>query len=206
LREVYAELLALPDAVAVHIATRADCLEPDVLALLREVSEQIDLTVELGLQSIHDATARRINRGHTYADFCAGYTALRAAAPRARISVHLINGLPGENANMMHESAAAVAALGVDEVKLHLLHVLAGTPLAALYERGEYVPLSMKEYVTILVSQLELFPPETVIGRVTGDGDPATLLAPLWSLKKFTVINAIDREMREKNTFQGAKY
>lgn len=205
LRRIYREVLALPDAVAFHIATRADCLSDEVLLLLREVSERIDLTVELGLQSIFDETAARINRGHSFSDFLSGYRALRAAVPRARISVHLINGLPGENADMMLRSAEEVASLAPDEMKFHLLHVLEGTPLAALYRRGEYTPMALSDYVSVLVSQLERIPPETVIGRVTGDGDPKTLLAPLWSLKKFTVINAIDSEMVQRDTYQGKK-
>ena len=205
LRRIYGEVLALPDAVALHIATRADCLAPDVLELLCEVSEQTDLTVELGLQSIHDKTALAINRGHTFSDFLDGYHALRRAVPRARIGVHLIDGLPGEDFDMMLETAKTVAALQPNEIKFHLLHVVAGTRLGAMYEAGEYAPLSLAEYVEILVAQLEFLSPEIVVGRVTGDGDPHTLLAPLWSLKKFTVINAIDRELLQKNTYQGKK-
>lgn len=205
LRRIYAEVLALPDAVAFHIATRADCLSSEVLSLLCEVSEKTDLTVELGLQSIHDKTALAINRGHTYSDFLAGYEALRTSVPRARIGIHLIDGLPDEDADMMLDTAKAVAALMPDEIKFHLLHVVAGTRLATLYEAGEYTPLTLEEYVGILVAQLEILPPEIVVGRVTGDGDPRTLLAPLFSLKKFNVINAIDREMEQKNTYQGKK-
>ncbi len=206
LRRVFGEVLAFPDAVAFHIATRADCLGDEVLSLLREVSEAIDLTVELGLQSVHDKTARRINRGHTFSDFLDGYRALREAVPRARIGIHLINGLPGEDAAMMLESAKHVAALCPDEVKLHLLHVLSGTPLTIEYESGAYTPLTLSEYVGVLIGQLEYFSPETVVGRVTGDGSPDALLAPLWSRKKFVVMNAIDREMTEKNTYQGKKW
>lgn len=206
LRRVYEDVLRLPDAVAFHIATRADCLGSEVLSLLREVSERIDLTVELGLQSVHDETARRINRGHAFSDFLGGYYALRETVPRARIGVHLINGLPGEDADMMLESAKQVAKLRPEEVKLHLLHVLSGTRLAALYENGEYDPLTLPEYVGILTRQLEYFPPETVIGRVTGDGSPDALLAPLWSRKKFVVMNTIDREMIERDTYQGKKW
>ena len=206
LRATYEEALALPDAVALHIATRADCLGDEVLSLLSEVAARIDLTVELGLQSANDETAARINRGHGFAEFVTGYHALRAAVPHARISVHLIDGLPGEGMTDMLATAAAVARLSPDEVKIHLMHVIRGTRLAELYERGEYTPLTLEEYVGALTAQLELLPPQTVIGRVTGDGDAKTLLAPLYSIKKFTVINAIDREMVAKNTWQGKKY
>ncbi len=205
LSRVYEEALTLPHAVALHIATRADCLDNGVLSLLRSVSERIDLTVELGLQSIHDKTAEVINRGHTFADFCEGYGRLRHHVPAARVSVHLINGLPGEDRTMMLESTAAVAALGVHEVKLHLLHVLRGTPLADLYERGEYIPMTKEEYVATVVDEIELLPPETVVARVTGDGDKQALLAPLWSTDKRSVMNAIDVEMVRRDTIQGQK-
>ena len=155
-------MLALPGTVAFHIATRADCLGDDVLRVLLDVSAQIDLTVELGLQTVHDTTAALINRGHDFASFLDGYRRLREAVPRARISVHLIDGLPGEDREMMVESARSLAALAPDEVKLHLLHVIDGTRLAEMYRLGEYSPLSLEEYVSILVSQLELLSPRTV--------------------------------------------
>ncbi len=206
LARVYREILSFPDVVAFHIATRADCLGTEVLSLLREVADKTNLTVELGLQSVHDKTAAAINRGHTFADFCRGYSALRAAVPGARISIHLINGLPQETREMMLSSVQEVALLAPDEIKLHLLHVLKGTRLAAQYLTGEYVPLSMEDYVDILTEQLALLPPEIVLGRITGDGAHDALLAPLWSKNKFAVINAIDREMERKNLWQGKKY
>lgn len=206
LRGVYEETLALPGAVAFHIATRADCLGSEVLSLLAEVSERIDLTVELGLQSVHDTTAAAIGRGHGFSAFSEGYFSLREAVPRARISVHLINGLPGEDAGMMIESAYRVSQLEPDEVKLHLLHVLRDTRMAKLWEEGRYTPLTLEEYTDILVKQLELFSPEAVIGRITGDGGREALLAPLWSLKKLAVMNILDRKMVEKNTVQGRKW
>ncbi len=206
LSRVYREVLALPDAVAFHIATRADCLGREVLLLLREVSEQIDLTVELGLQSVYDETAELIRRGHTFAEFCEGFYALREMCPRARISVHMINGLPGEDKDRMLSGMKTLAELKPDEVKIHLLHVLRDTPLATLYERGEYTPLTKESYVDILTEQLALLPAETVIGRVTGDGAPTSLLAPLWSLKKLTVINAVDLAMLQKGLWQGKNY
>lgn len=203
LRAVYEEALALPGAVALHIATRADCLDEGVLSLLREVADKIPLTVELGLQSVSDKTAKRINRGHTYAEFLSGYAALRRAVPSTRVSVHLINGLPGEDRAQMLENVKRVAELRPDEVKLHLLHVLRGTPLAALYERGEYVPMTREDYVDTVVEQLALLPPETVIGRLTGDGAADLLLAPTWSKKKVTVLNDIDKKLFETHSFQG---
>lgn len=206
LRAVYEEVLSLPGVVALHIATRADCLGEAVLSLLAEVAARIPLTVELGLQSVSDETARRINRGHTYADFLTGYEGLRRAVPTARIAIHLINGLPGEDKAQMLENVCQVAALRPDEVKLHLLHVLRGTPLAALYERGDYLPMEREAYVETVAEQLALLPPETVIGRLTGDGASDMLLAPTWSLRKVTVLNDIDKKLFQTGSFQGKLY
>ena len=203
LQRVFAELSALPDAAALHIATRADAIDRERAELLARLAEESDLTVELGLQSIHDETARRINRCHTYAEFLEAVELLRAASGRIRICVHLINGLPGEGREEMLASARAVGALGVDEVKLHLLYVLRKTPLAELYLHGGYTPMTEAEYVETVALQLELLPPETVIGRLTGDAPRAELLAPLWSLRKMPIQNAIDRRLFESGSMQG---
>ena len=206
LRRIYGEVLSLPDAVAFHIATRADCLPSEVLTLLSEVSLSIPLTVELGLQTANDKTAEKIGRGHDFATFLSGFYALRERVPKARIAVHLINGLPNEDREMMLSTAKALSPLCPDEVKIHLLYVLRGTPLAKLYEAGAYTPLSRDEYIETVVRQLELLPPETVVARLTGDGDETDLLAPLWSKKKVTVLNDIDKLMYERNTYQGRLY
>ncbi len=203
LREKYEAALAFPQVVGLSIATRADCLPDDVIAYLAELAERTFLTVELGLQTVHDATAARIHRGHTFAEFHNGYAKLRAASDKIHIGVHLINGLPGENAAMMLETAHAVAALHPDQLKLHLLHVIDGTPLAQMYARGEFSCLSLNEYADIVVRQLEIMPPETVIGRLTGDGMADALIAPLWSQKKLVVMNTIDRLFYERGTWQG---
>ena len=206
LREKFYAALAQDGVVGMNIATRADCLAPEVLALLSELAEKTVLTVELGLQSSSDATAERINRCHTYAEFVAGYNALRAASSKIQICVHLINGLPGESFADMERSARDVAALHPDQVKLHLLHVLRGTRLAAIYERGDYIPLTLEEYARIVARQLTLLPPDIVIGRITGDGAAADLLAPLWSLRKTNVINTIDKLLYAENLWQGKCY
>jgi len=203
LREKFEEALKFPGVVGLSIATRADCLPDDVCDYLAELAGRTFLTVELGLQSVHDATAMRINRGHTFAEFCAGYEKLRRASEKISIGVHLINGLPGEDADWMLESARTVAALRPDQVKFHLLHVIAGTPLAAMYERREFDCLSLSEYADIIVRQLEVMPPDTVIGRLTGDGMADSLIAPQWSRKKLVVMNTIDRLMFERQTWQG---
>jgi radical SAM protein (TIGR01212 family) len=203
LRRIFSELLMLPGAVAIHIATRADCIDRERARLLHELSEKRDVTVELGLQSISDSTAERINRCHTYSEFLKGYACLREHAPRVRICIHLINGLPGEGKEQMLASAKEVGRIGADEIKIHLLHVLRGTRLAEMYRQGEYHPMEREDYIDTVVEQLTLLPPNCVIGRLTGDGAPDSLLAPDWSRKKLTVINDIDKALFERDLYQG---
>lgn len=203
LRPLFEEALTWPGVVGLNIATRADCLPEETVALLAELSEKTVLTVELGLQTAHDATAAAINRGHTYADFLDGYIRLRMGAPKALICVHLIFGLPGETEEDMLETVRRVAELRPDQVKIHLLHVLKGTVLSDLYGAGKYVPMDKDGYVSVVVKALELLPPETVVARVTGDGAAQDLLAPLWSRRKREVLNAIDRRLAELDTVQG---
>lgn len=203
LRHVFGEALTWPGVVGMNIATRADCLPDGVVALLRELSEETVLTVELGLQTVHDTTAALINRGHTYADFVEGYNRLREGAPRALICVHLIFGLPGEGEAEMLETVRRVAALHPDQVKIHLLHVIRGTVLGDMYAAGTYTPMDREAYVSAVVRALELLPPETVIARLTGDGAAEDLLAPLWSRRKREVLNRIDQLMASLDTQQG---
>ncbi len=206
LRPLFEDALTWPAVVGLNIATRADCLPEETVSLLRELSERTVLTVELGLQTAHDATAARVNRGHTYADFLDGYRRLRSGAPEALICVHLIFGLPGETEEDMLDTVRRVAALRPDQVKLHLLHVLRGTLLGEMYEAGRYVPMERDAYVSAVVKALELLPPEVVVARLTGDGAAEDLLAPLWSRRKREVLNAIDKRLAESDTRQGREY
>ena len=203
---IFEEALTWPGVVGMSIATRADCLPTDTVALLSDLSEKTVLTMELGLQTAHDRTAALINRGHTYADFLTGYHRLRAKAPKALICVHLIFGLPGETRADMLETVRRVAELEPDQVKLHLLHVLRGTALGEMYEAGKYLPMEQDDYISAVVKALELLPPETVIARLTGDGAAEDLLAPLWSRRKREVLNGIDQLLATRNTWQGREY
>lgn len=200
-REVYETCASFPGAVMIAIATRADCLSEEILQILRQLNRRLPVMVELGLQTASDRTAAQINRCHTYAEFREGYAALRASG--VMVGIHLINGLPGETAVDMRDTAAKVSALRPDMVKLHLLHVLTGTVLWEMYRTGVYHPMSMEEYVAVVCDQLELLPPETVIGRVTGDGRAEDLAAPLWSKRKTAVANEIDKELYRRGTWQG---
>ncbi len=206
LRRIYEEVLTFPAVVGLNIATRADCLPDATVALLDELSHKTVLTVELGLQTVHDTTAAAIGRGHTLADFLNGYARLRAGAPRVRIGIHLILGLPGEDEGAMLDSVRAVAALCPDALKLHLLHVLRGTRLGAQYEAGLYTPMEEDDYIRTVVHALELLPPMTVIDRLTGDGAAADLLAPLWSRRKREVLAGIDKRLFAEDTRQGRLY
>ena len=205
LREKFEEALALDGVVGLNIATRADCLADDVVEYLAELAERTVLTVELGLQSVHDVTAEIINRGHTFAQFVEGYERLRRASDRIGIGVHLIFGLPGEDDMMMMGSVREVAKLHPNQVKLHLLHVLRSSRLAEAYERGAYVPLERERYISLVVRALELLPPDVVIARLTGDGVGEDLLAPEWSRKKVSVINDIDKLLYALDTYQGKR-
>ena len=206
LRSLYEAALAQPGVVGLNIATRADCLESDTVAYLAELAKETVLTVELGLQSAHDRTATLINRGHTWETFCRGYASLRAASERIQICVHLIFGLPGEDEEDMLETVRRVAALRPDQVKIHLLHVIRGTVLADMYERGDYVPMARDRYIEVVARALTLLPPQTVIGRLTGDGMGSDLLAPDWSRRKVSVINDIDKLLYERNWHQGLEF
>lgn len=189
--------------VGLNIATRADCLEDSTVEYLCELAERTVLTVELGLQTAHDKTASLINRGHTYADFLEGYNKLREASDKINICVHLIFGLPGEDREMMLESVRKTAELNPHQVKFHLLHVLRHTKLAQMYDRGDYTPMEMDEYVDVVTNALALLPYDTVVGRLTGDGMQSELLAPDWSRKKTAVINNVDKKMFSEDIWQG---
>lgn len=186
------------------IATRCDCLGEPVLDALSRLNEQTDLTVELGLQTIHDQTAAAIHRGHSFDEFLTGYAALRQRG--IRTCVHLINGLPGETPEMMLESARVLGQLRPGGVKIHLLHVTEDTELAEAWRRGDYIPMEKQDYIDITAAQIRLFPPETVMERLTGDGDRRYLLAPLWSRDKISVLGGIDHRLRLLDAVQGDQF
>lgn len=222
LSQAYKEAAELPDAVMVDIATRADCLSDEIIAELEKLARCIPLTVELGLQTSNDETADRINRCHSFSEFSGGFARLKAAADRVNsefdtgngilpmkrflICVHIINGLPGEEAGDMLRTAQDVASLRADMIKIHLMHVLRDTPLGDMYLRGEYRTMEPEEYVKITCDQLEILPPEMIIARVTGDGVADDLLAPEWSRRKTAVANEIDKELYRRNSSQGCRY
>ena len=204
LKQTFTPFIEAEDVKALCIATRADCLEDDKIAWLQTCSEKKDIWIELGLQSIHDTTARMVNRGHNYADFLDCIQRLNGS--NLKICVHLINGLPYESDAMMLESARALSTLPIHAVKLHMLHLMKGTKMAAQYEREALTLLTKEQYIDIVIQQLEVFSPRLVIQRLTGDGVQQNLLAPQWTCKKVVVLNDIDKEMVKRNTWQGKFY
>lgn len=203
LKRNFGEAARFDGVVGLSIATRADCLPSDVISYLNELSAVTDVTVELGLQTSNDNTAKLINRGHTFEAFKDGFYRLREGAKKVSICVHLIFGLPGESHEIMMKSVRDVAALHPDQVKLHLMHVIKGTALAAMYESGHYAPLGRSEYIDLVCRALTFLPEDVVICRLTGDGMEKTLLAPDWSRKKVTILNDIDKKMYENDLWQG---
>lgn len=204
LKEKFEEALSFPDVVGLAIATRADCITDEIADYLGELAQRTYLEVELGLQSVHDVTGERINRCHSYADFLEGYQKL--ADRGIQICVHIIDGLPGEDREMMLETARRLSRLQLHSIKIHLLHVLKGTVMERQLAEGQFRLLTREEYVGIVCDQLELLPPQMVIQRVTGDGERESLVGPEWSLKKLCVMNEIDKELVRRNSFQGKNF
>lgn len=204
LREKFEAALSLENVIGLSIATRPDCIQDDTLAYLSELSKRTYLTVELGLQTVHDSTGILINRCCSYGEFLDCYR--RLSEKGINTCIHLINGLPGETRDMMLESVTRVASLKPHSVKLHMLHVIKGTVCEKMYSEGKFRCFELPEYVDLICDQLELIPWDTVIQRITGDGAIDTLVAPLWSVKKFDVINGVDKEMNRRNSFQGIKF
>lgn len=195
------EAISCEGVAAVSVATRPDCLDDEKIAVLKKYSELLPLSVELGLQTIHESTAVLINRCYSIAEFEASYFKLKVAG--IRVCIHIIDGLPHEDRDMMIETASYLGQIRPDGVKIHLLHVIKGTKLAELYESGQYSPMEFKEYIDTVILQLERLSPETVIERITGDGDKDKLLAPIWSKDKIRVLGSIDKRIAELDTWQG---
>lgn len=201
LREMFETALSFPGVVGLSIATRPDCLPEDVIELLAELNQRTYLWVELGLQTVHEITSTRINRAHDTPTFVKALFALRNHG--IRTCTHIIYGLPGETDEMMLQTADLVAHMPTQGIKLHLLHLLKGTPLVAEYERGELEFLTKERYVSLICDSLEMLPPEMIIHRLTGDGPPNLLIGPMWSRKKWEVLNEIDAELSRRDSWQG---
>lgn len=201
LKEKYELILKQDNVVGLNIATRPDSISDEVLDYLEELNKRTDLVIELGLQTIHDKTAKLINRGSTLEEF---ENCLKKLNHRnINVVVHIINGLPYETKNDMIETVKFLNRLDIQGVKIHMLSVLSDTPLAEYYEKNKFHILSRDEYVDIVISQLEYLRSDIVIHRITGDPKKEDLITPSWLLKKFCVLNEIDKEMVKRDTYQG---
>ncbi|MDD6826617.1 MAG: TIGR01212 family radical SAM protein [Oscillospiraceae bacterium] len=204
LSDMFEEALSFPDTVGLTIATRADCISDDILGLLKKLSDKTYLTVELGLQTIHDITAEKINRCHKYNEFLETYYRLQKC--KINTCIHIINGLPGEDIPMMMQTAEEVSRIKPHSLKIHMLHIIKNTTLASEYKNNPFYIMEKEEYIKLVCDQIEIMHPEIIIERVTGDGRKSELIAPLWTCDKKSVINGIDNEFRRRNSFQGKKY
>jgi radical SAM protein (TIGR01212 family) len=204
LRDLYEQALAHPQVVAMSIGTRPDCVPDDVLDLLEEVAARTDLTVEYGMQTMHDRSLDWMNRGHHH-------DAMLDAMERSRgrgfeICAHIMLGLPGETHEDMLATAREVARLQLDDVKIHNLYAVEHTPLAEQVRRGEVRLLERDEYLATLIDFLELLPPEMIVERVSGDAPESFFIGPSWCLDKPAVLLALQAEMERRDTWQGRRF
>ena len=204
LRTLYDEALSVPDVVGLIVGTRPDCLPEKTLELLSEYARRCYFWLELGLQTPLDRTLSAINRGHDLASFSAAVANCQKRG--IRVCAHMILGLPGESREEMLSGAAYLNRVGVEGVKIHLLHVMRGTRLAEMYGRGEVALLDRDGYVGLVCDFLERLDPRIVVQRLTGDGNRKDLIAPQWSLAKFEVLNCIDHELERRGTRQGSLF
>ena len=201
LKAVYEEALCAEGVVGISIATRADCLDGEKVEYIAQLAKKTYLTVELGLQTIFDETAERINRGHSFSTFKDAFSRLKDAG--VRTCVHVINGLPGESTDMMVETVRVLGKMKADAVKIHSLHIMKNTVMEKQYANGEFELMSMEDYIETVCRQICVLPPETVVERVTGDGDKRELIAPEWSTNKIAVLGGIDKCLADTGRYQG---
>ncbi len=203
LKEKYETILALPNVIGLDIATRSDAISKETLDYLEELNKRTNLTIELGLQSMHEKTLKLIKRGHTLENFEKMVKGLQRR--NIEVVVHIINGLPNETKEDMLETVKYLNKLKINGIKIHMLYIVKDTPLYDMYKENKFHILTKEEYIDIVVSQLELLDENIVIHRITGDPKKEDLIEPKWLLKKFCVLNDIDKEMVRRDTYQGKK-
>ncbi|MBN1034004.1 TIGR01212 family radical SAM protein [Clostridium botulinum] len=204
LRQKYEEAINQEGVVALSIATRPDCLEDDVLDLIEELSKKLYVWVELGLQTINDDVAKKINRGYDLKVFDDAMTRLKER--NIDVVVHSILGLPGESQHDMLKTIDYIAHSGAQGIKLHLLHLMKDTKMVELYESGELQFLSQEDYIKLICKAVSMLPKEMVVHRLTGDAPRDLLIGPMWSLKKWEVLNAIDKTLEDNDIYQGKNF
>ena len=204
LKAKYEEVLSLPDVIGLNIATRCDAISDECLDYLTELNKRTFLTIELGLQTIHNSTSKLINRCHTLEQFDSMVHKLRKR--HINVVVHIINGLPYETEEMMLDTIRHINTLDVQGVKIHMLHIINDTGMANLYLNEKFHVLTKEEYIDIVIKQLEILNPKIIVNRITSDPDKNTLLEPTWLVEKCQLLNDIDKEMKKRNTYQGIKF
>ncbi len=203
LKEKYETILNLPNVIGLNIATRSDCISKECYDYLEELNKKTDLIIELGLQSMHEKTAKLINRCHDLNNFEQAVKELQKR--NIKVVVHIINGLPYETKEDMLDTVKYLNNLNIDGIKIHMLNIVKNTELAILYKNNPFHILTKEEYIDIVVTQLEYLNPNIVIHRLTSDPKKEDLIAPEWLLNKRTLINDIDKEMVKRNIYQGDK-
>lgn len=203
LKEKYECILKQDDVIGLNIATRCDAISEDCLDYLEELSKRTFLTIELGLQTIHEKTSILINRCHSLKQFEDMVVKLRKR--NINVCVHIINGLPYETEEMMLDTVRYLNKLDIQGIKIHMLYIIKDTVIDTMYKKERFKILSKEEYIDIIIKQLELLRPEIVINRITSDPDKETLVEPRWLVDKCQLLNDIDREMKRRNTYQGIK-
>ena len=201
LEKIFTEAISHPKIVALSIGTRPDCLSPEIVTLLSRLNKHKPVWIELGLQTIHESTARYIRRGYPLCVFDDAVKRLRKE--NIEVIVHTILGLPGENTADILETMEYLNHMDIQGIKLQLLHVLRGTDLAADYEKGLFQTYERDEYISLLINCLEHLRPDMVIHRITGDGPKDLLIAPLWASRKREVLNMLHHRMKEEQSYQG---
>ena len=203
LKEKYEEVLKQENVIGLNIATRPDSITNECYDYLEELSKKTYLTIELGLQTIHEKTSKLINRCHTLDCFEECVKKLRDK--NINVVIHIINGLPYETKEMMLDTVKYLNSLDIQGIKIHMLHIIKDTALEMLFKKENFHILTKEEYVDIVCAQLELLREEIVINRITGDPKADELIEPNWLVKKFVVLNEIDKEMVKRDSYQGKK-
>ena len=201
LKRKYEEVLAIPDVIGLNIATRCDAISDECLEYLTELNKRTLLTIELGLQTIHEKTSKLINRCHTLEQFDSMVKRLRER--HINVVVHIINGLPYETEEMMLDTIRHINTLDIQGIKIHMLHIIKDTGMANLYLKEKFHVLTKEEYIDIVIKQLEILEQKIIVNRITSDPDKETLLEPVWLTQKCQLLNDIDKEMKKRNTYQG---
>lgn len=204
LEDIFTQAVSHPDIAALSIATRPDCLSLETIALLKRLNARKPVWIELGLQTIHEPTAVFIRRGYSLSCFEQAFDELQRAG--LTVIAHVILGLPGETRQMMLKTVDYLGRLGIDGIKLQLLHVLKGTDLEEYYNRTHFPILTLEEYADLVIDCISLLPTDTIIHRISGDGPKSLLSAPLWSANKRLVLNTITRRFKERGVCQGARF